>query len=263
MTSELERASAFEERVRDACAERLVPSRLGTGVFNDSLPRVWSLNVLRVEQADAGAEEIAAEAERLQGEAGLAHRRVLVSGQSAGRALEQGFAGLGWKTDAFLFMAHRREPARPVDMSPVVEVEGSGLAHLHERIAWETLNDADEETVAQIVEASRLVTRAVDARHFAVVLDGQAVSSTDLYSDGRTAQIEDVMTLREHRGRGYGSAVVVRALEEALAGEHELVFQTADARDWPKELYRRLGFDPLGEKYAYLLPPSALAGQPA
>jgi GNAT superfamily N-acetyltransferase len=262
MTSELERASAFEEAVRDACADRLVPSPLGTAVFNSSLPRVWSLNVLRVDEVEAAAEEIAAEADRLQGEAGLAHRRVLVSGESAGRALEQGFAELGWKTDAFLFMAHKRELARPVDTSPVVEVEGSGLAHLHERIAWETLNDADEETVAQIVEASRLVMRAVDTRHFAVVVDGQAVSSTDLYSDGRTAQIEDVMTLREHRGRGYASSVVVRALEEARAGGHDFVFLTTDARDWPKELYRRLGFESLGEKYAYLLPPRRLAGEP-
>ena len=30
----------------------------------------------------------------------------------------------------------------------------------------------------------------------------------------------------------------------------------ADARDWPKELYRRLGFDSVGEKYAYLLSPA-------
>jgi predicted GNAT family acetyltransferase len=85
------------------------------------------------------------------------------------------------------------------------------------------------------------------------------VSSTDLYSDGRTAQIEDVMTLREHRGRGYASAVVIRALEEALAGGHDFVFLTTDARDWPKELYRRLGFEPLGEKYAYLLTPAGPA----
>jgi hypothetical protein len=34
---------------------------------------------------------------------------------------------------------------------------------------------------------------------------------------------------------------------------HEFVFLAADARDWPKELYRRLGFDGVGERYAYLL----------
>jgi GNAT superfamily N-acetyltransferase len=255
MTSELERASAFEEAVRDACAERLVPSPLGTAVFNDSLPRVWSLNVLRVEQAGAGAEEIAAEAERLQGEAGLAHRRVLVSGQAAGRSLEQRFAELGWKTDAFLFMAHAREPSRPVETAPAVEVEREALLPIRERILREWLAEPDDETIRQVQESERLVAEAGNARHFAVVVEGEAVSGTDLYSDGRTAQIEDVSTLPEHRGRGYASALVLRALDEARATGHEFVFLTADARDWPKELYRRLGFEPLGEKYAYLLHP--------
>src|ERR671910_618900 len=69
MTSELAQAAAFEEALRDAVAERVVASPLGSAVFNDTLPLVWSLNTLRVERAGATAEEIAAEAERLQREA--------------------------------------------------------------------------------------------------------------------------------------------------------------------------------------------------
>lgn len=255
MASELERASAFEESVRDACAERLVPTRFGTAIFNDSLPRVWSLNVLRVEKPAASAEELAGEAERLQGAAGLPHRRLLVTDQEAGRRLERPLNALGWKTDVFVFMAHRRESGKAVDTSLVAEVDAASLAPLHERIAWETLTDVSEEAVRQIGEANRLVARSVSARHFAVVVDGVPVSSTDLYSDGRTAQVEDVMTFPEHRGRGYASAVVVRAIDEALAAGHDFVFLTADARDWPRKLYSRLGFDAIGEKYAYLKAP--------
>jgi hypothetical protein len=47
----------------------------------------------------------------------------------------------------------------------------------------------------------------------------------------------------------------MKALEEARAMGHELIFLVADARDWPKEMYRRLGFDGIGEKYSYLLHP--------
>jgi ribosomal protein S18 acetylase RimI-like enzyme len=50
----------------------------------------------------------------------------------------------------------------------------------------------------------------------------------------------------EHRGRGYASAVVLRSVGEARARGAELVFLVADAEDWPKELYRRLGFDEIG-----------------
>jgi ribosomal protein S18 acetylase RimI-like enzyme len=256
MNSELQRAAAFEEAVRDACAERLVPSSLGTAVFNDTLHRVWSLNVLRVENAGASAEEMAAEAERLQSEAGLLHRRVFVADSEAGRKLEERFTALGWKTDAFVFMVPSRPPNREIDLSGVVEVEREALASLEEAIIRETLPNVDEETVHQIQEANRMVAEAGRARHFAVVVDGAAVSSTDLYSDGSTAQIEDVGTLAEYRGHGYASAVVLRALAEARATSNEFVFLIADARDWPKELYRRLGFDSVGEKYAYLRSPA-------
>jgi ribosomal protein S18 acetylase RimI-like enzyme len=252
MSNDLERAAAFEEAMRDSVAERLVSSSLGTAVFTDSLPRVWSLNTLRIQQRNASAAEIAVEAERLQGEAGLPHRRVLVADENAGRRLEEPFNRLGWNTDAFVFMVARRTPARHVDTSAVVEVERTATAFLHDQIAWETLDGADEETVRQIAAANERVSRAGRARHFAVVVDGEVVSSTDLYSDSRTAQIEDVGTLVEHRGCGHASAVVMGALGEARATGHDLVFLTADARDWPKELYRRLGFDPVGEKYAFL-----------
>lgn len=256
MKTEYERASAFEEAMLEASADRVVPSRFGAAIFNDRLPLIWSLNFLRVGATDAGADEIAAEAERLQGAAGRPHRRVVVLDESTGKRLEPEFTALGWKTEVYVYMAHRRENARAVDTSDVVEVTDELLDPLHERISRETLTDATDEVLAQILEATRLVVGAVAARHFAVLVDGLAVSATDLYSDGRTAQVEDVMTLPEHRGRGYAKAVVWRALEEAWAGAHDFVFLIADARDWPKELYRRLGFDPLGEKYAYLLTPA-------
>jgi ribosomal protein S18 acetylase RimI-like enzyme len=253
MTSELAQAVAFEEALRNATAERVVASPLGSAVFNDTLPLVWSLNTLRVDRTRTTAEEIAAEAERLQGEAGLGHRRVVILDEAEGRELEEPFNALGWKTDAYLFMVPRREPNRRVDTSDVAEVEREALAPIRDSILREWLPEADEEVVRQVREADRLMAAAGKARHFAAMVDGIPVSSTDLYSDGRTAQIEDVGTLPDHRGQGHASAVVMRALEEARAMGHEFVFLSADARNWPKELYRRLGFDGIGERYGYLL----------
>jgi ribosomal protein S18 acetylase RimI-like enzyme len=253
MTPELERAFAFEDALLESAAERIEPVPLGSAFFTDSLPVVWSLNLLRVEQVGPTAEEIAAEAERLQGGAGLEHRRVAISDESAGRALEAGFVGLGWKPDVFLFMVPRREPNRAVDTSGVVEVEREDLRPIREAILGEWLGDLDGEVMRQIAESDRRFAAAGNARHFAVVVGGRPVSSTDLFSDGHTAQIEDVGTLPDHRGAGHASAVVVKALEEARAMGHDFVFLVADARDWPKEMYRRLGFDGIGEKYAFLL----------
>ncbi|MBW3653499.1 MAG: GNAT family N-acetyltransferase, partial [Actinobacteria bacterium] len=67
-------------------------------------------------------------------------------------------------------------------------------------------------------------------------------SVCELYSDGITAQIEDVSTLTKHRSQGLATATVLRALHEARAWGHEMIFLVADADDWPKELYTKLGF---------------------
>jgi ribosomal protein S18 acetylase RimI-like enzyme len=253
MTSEFERATAFEEALRDAVAERRVHSSVGTAFFADSLPRVWALNTLRVDQPDASADEIRAEADRLQGGAGLEHRRVVIMDELAGRSLEDAFTADGWKTYAFLFMVLHRDPKQTRDTSSVEEVDADVVAPLRETILREWLTDVEDEAVRQIHEANARVGRAGNARHFAIVMDGKAVSATELYSDGRTAQIEDVATHPDHRGQGHASAVILRALEEARATNHDFVFLVADARDWPKELYRRLGFDSVGEQFAYLL----------
>jgi ribosomal protein S18 acetylase RimI-like enzyme len=257
MTNEFERATAFDEALRHAVAERLVESSVGTAFFADSLPRVWALNTLRVERRSASFEEIVAEANRLQGGAGLDHRRVLIMDESAGRKLEEAFVAQEWRTDAFVFMVWRRDSTRALDTTSVEEVDSDVIAPLRETILREWLTDVDDALVQQIHEANLRVGRAGNARHFAVVVDGVAVSATELYSDGTTAQIEDVATDPDHRGQGHASAVVLRALEEARATGHEFVFLVADSRDWPKELYRRLGFDPVGEQFAYRLTESS------
>jgi ribosomal protein S18 acetylase RimI-like enzyme len=253
MTPELERATGFEDALHEAAAERVVHSPLGIAYFNDTLPRIWAANTFQLARAQASVDEIVGEADRLQGAAGLAHRRVTIADESAGRALEPGFTELGWKTDAFLYMVPRGNPEKDVDTSAVEEVGDGALRPVRGAIHREWLKQADEETLRQLAEAERLIATNGNARHFAIVRDGRPVSGADLYSDGRVAQIEDVVTLPEHRGQGLASAVVMRALEEARAAGHEFVFLVADARDWPKELYRRLGFEGIGERYAFLL----------
>ena len=253
-----ERALAFEELVRERRAERVVPFRWGVAVFNMSLPRVWELNLLRVEQTEgATAEALTEEAERVQGEAGLVHRRVSVVDEAAGAGLEADFREAGWRPSRFLAMVHRHPPTRTADVPGVVEVDRATLEPLRARTIGEEPWGNDPETVRQLLEASALTAQAVEVRHFAVVVDGTSASAADLYSDGKTAQIEDVTTLPEYRGRGCASAVVLRALAEAERAGHDFVFLVADDEDWPKELYARLGFEGVGRWYSFLRSPTS------
>ena len=258
MPSELERAVSFEEALRERCAERIVSFRFGRALFNDTLPLVWDLNVLRVDEpAGATAETLEAEAERLHTEAGHGHRRVAVNDEPAGDALADSFRALGWRVDRFLVMGWSGAGARAATMSVAVEeVDAAALRPLREAIVrsepWATSEDA----ARMVVDSVELFGRAGNARHFAVRVNGQVASAADLYSDGHTAQIEDVATFPEQRGRGYATAVVLRAVGEALATGHDFVFLVADAEDWPKELYVRLGFAPLGHTWTFLKTPA-------
>ena len=255
--SELARAIAFEEALRERSADRIVPFRFGRAVFNNAYPNVWDLNVLRVDDpSGTTVNALVAEAERLHGEAGHAHRRIAVLDEHAGARLEPGFRELGWETDRFLFMAYRGAGSRPGRTEQVKEVDAAELRPLREEILRaEPWADSDE-VVHQVLDAAAMTARAAHARHFAVRIDGEPVSMADLFSDGRTAQVEDVATKPTQRGRGLATAVVLRAVEEALAGGHDLVFLIADDADWPKELYARLGFAPLGRKWLFLRKPA-------
>jgi ribosomal protein S18 acetylase RimI-like enzyme len=226
--------------------ERTADSSVGTAVFDDALPRRLDSNFLRVER-EADAETVRSEAERLD------RRMVFVPDPSIGEPLVPSFKKRGWRVNRVVVMAQRREPGREADLSLVREVREEEL-----RAARARLNAGEPwgapEVLDQLFAGKRSIGEKVDARFFAVLVDGEVVSYTDLYQDGTEAQVEDVGTLDEHRGHGYATAVVLAAIAEARKSGAEFVFLVANREDWPKELYRRLGFDELGYYVKFVSP---------
>jgi predicted GNAT family acetyltransferase len=114
--------------------------------------------------------------------------------------------------------------------------------------------DARAEAVRQLAEYSRREGRVRQDRRFAIASDGGDLAAiTKLRSDGRTAQVEDVYTVPEARGRGYARALVSHAVALARAAGHELIFIVADDNDWPQQLYGRIGFEPIGRMRSFHL----------
>jgi ribosomal protein S18 acetylase RimI-like enzyme len=252
--SELERALDFLA-LGDHGGTRRKPFAYGTAVFDDRLPRRWDSNYLLVTNVPdgLGAEALAAEAERVQGDAGLRHRKLELRDEGAGARLEPQFRALGWTVNRHLLMALRREPDRSPDRSLVQEVDAAALREVRAQQIHGYEWGADPEVVEQLYAAKTFLSEVVNARFFALLMENRPVSWTDLYLANGTAQIEDVGTLDAHRGRGYASAVVLHAAEEARDAGSDFVFLVADDEDWPKELYRKLGFDELGRIYEFLL----------
>lgn len=227
------------------------PCRFGTVALTPALPLRHDSNFVFADSLppDARAADLAEETERTLGAAGVAHRVVTVPDPGAGR-LADGFRELGWQVTRNLVMAQRRPPDRAADVARVVEVDEPTLRPVREAL---TRTWGSSELAGQLAEAKRLIGGTV--RFFAVVDEGEIVACTDLYLSERDGQVEDVATLEQHRGRGHASAVVARAAEEARRAGADFVFLAADADDWPKELYRRLGFDPVGLYWKFLRTP--------
>jgi len=146
-------------------------------------------------------------------------------------------------------VAQRREYQFPLLCDP--ELSAYRAFGLLEGQPW-----AKPEVVEQLFAAKALIGERVTARYFAIELDGEVVSYADLYLDGADAQVEDVGTLPEQRGNGYATAVILGAIEQARTTGADFVFLVADAEDWPKELYGRLGFDELGHYTKFFAPPA-------
>ena len=62
------------------------------------------------------------------------------------------------------------------------------------------------------------------------------------------------MTLEPYRGRGLARALVLRAAAESRAAGNDLTFLVADADDWPRRLYERLGLETVGRYSRFLKP---------
>lgn len=246
------RAIAFMRTVDERAAEQVVPFRWGRALINQRLNLVHDLNYLIADQLDgADARVLAAEADRIQGGAGVSHRRVNVDDQAIADRMVPGFISADYQPERFAVMAHRRQPERSVDTGEVREVDWAQVRPERElerrQQPWATSPDI----VAQILAKHELTARHVATRYFGVLLDGRVVSSCELRTEGEVAQIETVETLDAYRRRGLSRAVVSAALE--AAGGSEFVFLVTDATDWPQAFYRRLGFEQVGIESRFLL----------
>jgi len=244
----LERVQSFLRAglVKIADAARQIDA--GVVLSTPSLAAVWALNQLRV-TAPIGFEALVALADEQL--TGFEYRHIVVEDQQSGAALEGQFASAGWRVERELLMVLAGAPDRVPDMGVVADAGEDEVLEVMARWHAEGWSPAADE-LAQLVEFGRRASRAHGDRLLCVrSSDGRVVAVSKLRSHERIAQIEDVYTVPEARGRGYARALVSRAAEFALGGGSRLIFIEADDNDWPKELYARLGFRPVGRMWQF------------
>jgi GNAT superfamily N-acetyltransferase len=155
----------------------------------------------------------------------------------------------------------REPPDRRIKTRSVRELTRGGWKPFRRQMLEH--EDMDPAVIQQMEDAEQRLIQSVGMRTFGVAVDGVVASCCDLFSDGATAQVEAVATLESHRNRGLARAVVWGTVQEARSMGHDLIFLTASADDWPRALYRRLGFREIGYFFEFLKVLPEAAARPA
>jgi ribosomal protein S18 acetylase RimI-like enzyme len=273
----LARAIAFARAADARAAERTEPHQWGVALHDAAHPHTYVLNTLAIDRpldAGTGAGAVAAELDRLY--AGLGHRRVVVDDDATGARIADGLRERGYSASAELVMVLDRAGDDDSEGSRAGEGDRAGPsprpsarecteAELRAVERAFMLEEGREQDIAdEVLDArSTVCASRPGTRFFVAAHEGRDVASATLYSDGAIAQIEDVGVLADARGHGLGRAVVAAARDAAVAAPHELVFIVGVEDDWPKDLYARMGFRPVGRTWACLREAVSAGGAPA
>lgn len=240
--------------MRRRAAARVADVPGGFAFLRPEIERAYTENAFWLTDARGrDAATVEADAEHFLG--GLRHRMVFAE-SGAGAALEEGFEALGYETTKVLVMAHALDGAG-LDAGPAVEVardDAMPAVEHHLLTDPDFTPGRDDEVRAHLVEHHRSFGERSGAaeRWFGVRRDGGVVAYAKLWQRRGVAQVEDVVCLHEHRGHGFGRAVVAAATLAALADAPEVLFILAADDDWPKELYARLGYATAGTLHEFV-----------
>ncbi len=248
----LERINEFRMSFarRQAAVVREVPG--GIAVFDPEYPGSYEHNQLIIGRAAPAG--LPALADKALGH--LPYRRVSVLDDAAGAACAAAFAAGGYAHDVELVMTYAGDPSAPAAPAQLVSVPELLPALIRQLCAW--MPQASDGVIYQLAARRTARLRGADDVRFLAARDenGVIASWADLYLDaGRPdpgrgiAQIEDVMTADTHLRRGYCGRVLATALHQAAG--YGLVFLVADAGDWPRTWYARLGFTAIGRTHVF------------
>ena len=256
--TDLDRAFAFARWLQEVTSTRVGRFPWGTALFNDDIPERYFSNFVRVERSLAGVDVDALVRETDRVMAGFRHRQIQVFDERDGERLAPELATAGYSAEHSATMTLRRGPDRAPSLDVVEELDHADVRPFLLEVYRRSLPDPERHLTEAFADFRRVVQRAVGARFFAQRIDGGVAGLCELYVLDDVAQVEHLDTLSEFRGRGIARNVVLRAVHEARAAGADLVLIEADLDDWPKELYRRFGFDEIGRSWAFTRSPASV-----
>jgi GNAT superfamily N-acetyltransferase len=246
----LRRIAAFDDRFARVQATEIVELGWGHALLQHDYPASWHHNrVIVTGEVDPAA--VIAAADKVLGDNGHAHRLVNFTDGPQGAAAEEAFTAAGYSAERIVTMIHSGElPARvrgPVEALTFEELRPSLLED------WKADYPEDsDESHAQLADRVQLYSRGADVTFLGVRdASGDVVARGELCVSEGLAQFENIVTRPEHRGKGYAKGLVIEALHRARDAGCDLSFLTAEATNWPRGWYRRMGYRDAAEVHHF------------
>ncbi|MGA7172325.1 MAG: GNAT family N-acetyltransferase [Candidatus Dormiibacterota bacterium] len=242
--TELEKIRHFTHQVMRGSASQVLPVEGGFAVLNGSFPDSYEHNCLVITKS-LDPTVLMQEADRVLGGAGIRHRAIELELERPEESWLAEFRYCEYEVHLTVVMVFRE----PTDRHSRCLVEQVSYEELKPSVAagWRReLPNLSEHSLRQLVERRSVTSRACDVTHYAVRGPDRIAAHCDLYRIPPVAQVENVETDPGSRNQGYATALVLAAVKAARRSGCSVVFLIADAGDWPRLLYQRLGFESVG-----------------
>jgi len=257
-TDELLRAIIEFLRIWREQSPSKVSTSWGTIYRDERFPSIHQANLGWVASLpDEGSAKILADlASAFHGTA-VRHQALLFEDAAEAHAVQESLARQGFRPMSELAMAKVGLPACIVN--PEVEIRLAAQDATADdfrilKIATEAAMGYSPQVVDQLWGFWHERSRRVGMQPYVAYLNGTPAGTISVWARGPFAWIDDVATLPDFRLRGIARTMIFEACRRAAMAGCEWVLLTADLFDTPKEMYRTLGFEPVGEVRGFLGP---------
>lgn len=227
-------------------SDEVIENEWGRAFLCPSLPLVWDLNWVLIEREGMTAAEVIEVADEAL--RAFEHRTVAIRGEDHGAKLARELDDFpDWEVETTIYMTWRGETGSPT-RSETRETRLADCEDLRRELIRSRLPPeatAPEQTTEQLLEMDRRFVAVAGDRWFLAPPDDPASACCLLSGDG-IGQVEEVATLPAARGQGLAQAAIRAAIDASQQAGHRVTFLSADAEDWPRLMYEKLGFEPEG-----------------
>ncbi len=255
-TRELLQACRGFERTWAETGATVRATAYGVIVRNDRFPRIYMANLAWVERVPSGGIEAILDDldSAFQGSA-VAHRNVVFDDAQLAFENQEAFVAHGFRPLSELAMARVGLPACIANPDLRIREVGRGAPEddyrrLRMRVFEGLEYDSDE--AVQLYAIARDHAATLGEHEYVGYLGDAPAATISLWPRGRFGYIGDVATMPEFRNRGVARTLVFEASKRALGAGCEYCLLFTDPFDSPQEMYRTLGYRPVGEVRSFL-----------